>query len=51
VADYERDAAFVAEQKLVEGADEIYINGDSRIPGARLLDGLFSELIFEVVDT
>jgi adenine-specific DNA-methyltransferase len=43
IEDYEREAAFVAEQKLTAGADEIYVNGDSRIPGARALDPLFKE--------
>jgi adenine-specific DNA-methyltransferase len=46
VADYEREAAFVAEQNLIAGADEIYVNGDSRIPGARSLDGLFKARMF-----
>ena len=41
--DYRRDAAFVAEQKLAEGADEIWVNGDSLIPGARSLDPIFKE--------
>jgi adenine-specific DNA-methyltransferase len=46
VEDYEREAAFVAEQSLTAGADEIYVNGDSRIPGARSLDPLFKERMF-----
>lgn len=45
-ADYERDAAFVAEHKLVEGADEVFINGDSYILGTRSLDGLFKARLF-----
>jgi len=49
-ADYERDVAFVAEHKLTEGADEIYTNGDSYIPGARSLDGLFKARIFAPVE-
>jgi len=50
VADYEREAAFVAEQKLIAGADEIYVNGDSRIPGARSLDPIFKERMFATVE-
>lgn len=45
-ADYERDAAFVAEQNLTDGADEIFVNGDSCIPGAQSLDGVFKARLF-----
>lgn len=45
--DYERDAQFVAEQGLAEGVDEVYVNGDSFIPGARSLDGLFKARMFQ----
>jgi adenine-specific DNA-methyltransferase len=48
--DYERDAAFVAEQQLAAGAEEIYVNGDSRIPGARSLDPIFKERMFAGVE-
>jgi len=44
--DYQRDADFAAEQKLTEGADEVFVNGDSVIPGARSLDGLFKARLF-----
>lgn len=44
--DYERDAAFVAEHKLTDGADDIFVNGDSCIPGAQSLDGLFKARLF-----
>ncbi len=44
--DYQRDAAFVAEHKLAQGADEIYVNGDSRIPSAHSLDPIFKERMF-----
>ncbi|MCD6155008.1 MAG: site-specific DNA-methyltransferase [Candidatus Verstraetearchaeota archaeon] len=44
--DYERDAAFVAEQRMTEGADEVFVNGDSYIPGAQSLDGLFKARLF-----
>jgi adenine-specific DNA-methyltransferase len=46
IEDYEREAAFVAEQHLAADADEIYVNGDSRIPGARSLDGRFKARMF-----
>ncbi len=42
-ADFERDRAFVEENGLAGGADEVFVNGDSFIPGARPLDGVFKE--------
>jgi adenine-specific DNA-methyltransferase len=47
--DYERDKTFVVEQKLAESADEVFVNGDSLIPGARSLDGLFKGRMFAPV--
>jgi adenine-specific DNA-methyltransferase len=49
--DYERDKAFAAEQKLTEGADEVFVNGDSVIPGARSLDPLFKGRMFAPLTT
>jgi len=49
-ADYERDRAFVAGHKLIAGADEVYVNGDSLVPGARSLDRLFKERMFAPVE-
>jgi len=49
-ADYLRDRDFVAAHKLAEGVDEVYVNGDSFIPGARALDGLFKERLFAPVE-
>lgn len=49
-ADFERDKEFVAEQKLVEGADEVLVNGDSLIPGARALEPLFKARMFAPVE-
>ena len=46
VEDFQRDAAFVAEQKLTEGVDEVFVNGDSVIPGARPLDSVFKARLF-----
>jgi len=48
--DYQRDRDFVKAQKLTEGADEIYTNGDSFIPSARSLDGLFKKCMFASVE-
>ncbi len=45
-ADYEWEAVFVAEHQLTDGADEIFVNGDSVIPGAQSLDGLFKARLF-----
>jgi len=40
----------VAEQKLAEGADEIFVNGDSFIPGARALEPIFKARMFAPVE-
>ncbi|HHH41572.1 MAG TPA: site-specific DNA-methyltransferase [Chloroflexi bacterium] len=48
--DYQRDEAFVAAQGLTEGADEVYINGDSHVSGARPLDGVFKARMFANVE-
>ena len=49
-ADYERDRQFVAEHKLSEGADAVFVNGDSFIPGARALEPLFKARMFASVE-
>jgi len=48
--DYERDAAFVANHNLTAGAAEIYVNGDSRIPGAHSLDRPFKARMFSSME-
>lgn len=48
--DYTRDKVFVAAQKLREGADDVYVNGDSYIPGARALEPLFKVRMFADVE-
>ncbi|MBC7075802.1 MAG: site-specific DNA-methyltransferase [Syntrophomonadaceae bacterium] len=48
--DYRRDRDFVAKHKLAEGADLIYTNGDSLIPGAQALDGVFKAKMFTSVE-
>jgi len=44
--DLERDKKFVAAQKLVDGADEIFVNGDSFIPKAKALEPVFKHRMF-----
>jgi adenine-specific DNA-methyltransferase len=48
--DYTRDKVFVAAQQLTEGADEVYVNGDSYISGARSLESLFKARMFADVE-
>lgn len=45
-ADFGRDKRFVAETKIAEGADDIYVNGDSCILGARPVEPLFKARMF-----
>ena len=45
-ADLIRDKDFVAEQGLTEGADAVYVNGDSFIPNAKALEPVFKALMF-----
>ena len=44
--DFERDRDFVAEQKLTEDADDVYVNGDSFIREAKALEPLFKRRMF-----
>ncbi|MDD3696026.1 MAG: site-specific DNA-methyltransferase [Lentisphaeria bacterium] len=44
--DYQQDRDFVAGQKLTQGADQVYVNGDSLIPGAQALEGQFKARMF-----
>ena len=44
--DYERDYNFIQENKLAEGANEVYVNTDSIVPEAQSLDPLFKKLMF-----
>jgi len=48
--DRARDRDFVASNNLAEGADEIWMNGDSIVKGARQLDNLFKERMFASVN-
>ncbi len=45
--DYERDYRFIEEHHLTEGADKVYVNTNSVIPDACVLDILFKRLMFE----
>ena len=45
--DWERDYRFIQENKLIEGAAEVYVNTDSVIPEAKSLDPFFKKLMFE----
>ena len=49
-ADLERDKKFVAERKLTDGVDEVFVNGDSFIPNARALEPLFKARMFAPVE-
>jgi adenine-specific DNA-methyltransferase len=50
-ADLERDKKFVAEQKLTEDADEVFVNGDSFIPNAKALEPVFKARMFAPVES
>ena len=44
--DYRRDRDFVAAHNLTGGVDEIFVNGDSLIPGAQALETVFKAKMF-----
>jgi adenine-specific DNA-methyltransferase len=48
--DLERDKKFVSEKKLTDGADEIFVNGDSFIAGAKALEPVFKARMFAPVE-
>ncbi len=41
-----RDKEFVDEQKLTDGVDEVYVNGDSFIREAKALEPVFKRRMF-----
>jgi len=49
-ADLERDKKFVSKEKLTEGADEVFVNGDSFIRNARALEPVFKARMFSPVE-
>jgi adenine-specific DNA-methyltransferase len=44
--EFEADKEFVKKHKLTEGAEDIFVNTDSFIPGARSLDPVFKRRMF-----
>ena len=48
--DYRNERDFVAAQKLTDGADEIFVNGDSLIPRAQGLETVFKARMFPGVE-
>ena len=44
--DFVRDRDFVVEQKLTEGVNNVYVNGDSLIHEAKALEPLFKRRMF-----
>jgi len=46
----ERDKLFVAERRFAEGTDEVFVNGDSLIPGVRALEPIFKTRRFAPVE-
>jgi adenine-specific DNA-methyltransferase len=44
--EFEADKEFVSKHKLTEGAEEIFVNSDSFIPGARSIDPIFKRSMF-----
>ena len=43
--DFERDRAFFQEQGMADGAQDVFVNGDSFIPDARPLEAAFKRLM------
>lgn len=48
--DFALDRDFVAEHNLAGGADTVYVNGDSCIPGAKPIEPMFKARMFAGVD-
>ena len=47
--DHERDRRFVADRNFVEGADTVYVNSPSIIPGAKAVEPMFHARMFAPV--
>ena len=45
-SDFERDRKFVAEQKLIQDVDRVYVNGDSCILNAKAVEPIFKARMF-----
>ena len=48
--DFARDRDFVAQNNLSGGADTVYVNGDSSIPGAKPIEPMFKARMFAAVN-
>jgi adenine-specific DNA-methyltransferase len=48
--DYLRDRDFVAAHNLIDSVDDVFVNGDSLIPGARALESVFKARMFAGVE-
>ena len=48
--DFARDRDFVAQHNLTGGADTVYVNGDSAIPGAKAIEPMFKARMFAAVN-
>jgi adenine-specific DNA-methyltransferase len=48
--DFQREAKLVTKQGWTQGADEVYVNGDSSIPNAQSLDDIFKRRLFAPVE-
>jgi adenine-specific DNA-methyltransferase len=44
--EFETDREFIEKEKLTEGAEDIFVNTDSFVPGAHSLDPVFKRLMF-----
>lgn len=44
--EFEQDCDFVLKEKLTEGAEDVFVNTDSFIPGSRSLDPVFKHRMF-----
>ena len=44
--EFEQDKDFVIKEKLTDGAEDVFVNSDSFIPGARSLDAVFKHRMF-----
>jgi adenine-specific DNA-methyltransferase len=45
-ADFERERKFVAENRITDGAEEVFVNGDSFISNAKALEPVFKARMF-----
>ncbi len=49
-SDYRRDKNFIKSTTFIDGVDDVYVNGDSVIPGAQALEQVFKERMFAPVE-